>query len=203
VQPADVDRKNSAGTLPSSVDKNEGTITLVKSSSELVKTTPAGEYLTAALNDFDPEQYEGLAAIADGANKLLMLVLAAVIKAGASREHEILAEIRDSVFSFIRKMEPRRVMDTMLVSRVRILYIRSLLARSPELQSIKVSPVERFLEKPYTGRTRSSSGSSSPGRSPVRYYDEQIYGFKVNLKPEKKSKLVSVVSRIRGHDQVI
>jgi hypothetical protein len=57
------------------------------------------------------------------------------------------------------------------------------------------------LEKPYTGRTRSSSGSSSPGRSPVRYYDEQIYGFKVNLKPEKKSKLVSVVSRIRGHDQ--
>ena len=67
-----------------------------------------------------------------------MQVLAAVIKAGASREHEILAEIRDAVFSFIRKMEPRRVMDTMLVSRVRILYIRSLLARSPELQSIKV-----------------------------------------------------------------
>jgi len=65
-------------------------------------------------------------------------VLAAVIKAGASREHEILAEIRDAVFSFIRKMEPKRVMDTMLVSRVRILYIRSLLARSPELQSIKV-----------------------------------------------------------------
>lgn len=64
--------------------------------------------------------------------------MAAVIKAGASREHEILAEIRDAVFAFIRKMEPRRVMDTMLVSRVRILYIRSLLARSPELQSIKV-----------------------------------------------------------------
>lgn len=69
-------------------------------------------------------------------------VLAAVIKAGASREHEILAEIKDSVFSFIRKMEPKRVMDTMLVSRVRILYIRSLLARSPELQSIKVITVE-------------------------------------------------------------
>lgn len=67
-----------------------------------------------------------------------MQVLAAVIKAGASREHEILAEIRDAVFSFIRKMEAKRVMDTMLVSRVRILYIRSLLARSPELQSIKV-----------------------------------------------------------------
>jgi len=66
-------------------------------------------------------------------------VLAAVIKAGAAREHEILAEIRDAVFSFIRKMEPRKVMDTMLVSRVRILYIRSLLAKSPELQSIKVS----------------------------------------------------------------
>jgi len=75
-------------------------------------------------------------------------VLAAVIKAGASREHEILAEIRDSVFSFIRKMEPKRVMDTMLVSRVRILYIRSLLARSPELQSIKVTAVEA-MEFPF------------------------------------------------------
>lgn len=72
-------------------------------------------------------------------------VLAAVIKAGASREHEILAEIRDAVFSFIRKMEPKRVMDTMLVSRVRILYIRSLLARSPELQSIKVTKPEISL----------------------------------------------------------
>lgn len=68
----------------------------------------------------------------------LLQVLAAVIKAGAAREHEILAEIRDAVFAFIRRMEPRKVMDTMLVSRVRILYIRSLLARSPELQSIKV-----------------------------------------------------------------
>lgn len=63
------------GALPSSADKNEGAITVVKSSSEIVKTTPAGEYLTAALNDFDPDQYEGLAAIADGANKLLMLVM--------------------------------------------------------------------------------------------------------------------------------
>lgn len=154
-------------------------------------------------------------------------------------------------------MEPRRVMDTMLVSRVRILYIRSLLARSPELQSIKVpvpslscanqmvawakcstilkhfflcnpikterkikwkcflccqvSPVERFLEKPNNGRSRSSSRSSSPGRSPVRYdsssrnmlVEDQIQGFKVNIKPEKKSKLSSVVLKIRGIDQVM
>jgi hypothetical protein len=157
-----------------SQDKTEISGAIVKSSNELAKTTPAGEYLTSALMDFDPDQFEGFAAIADGANKLLMLVmnttptdsinigfyfssfqfnvfqaqaivktfsvqvLAAVIKAGAAREHEILAEIRDAVFSFIRKMEPRKVMDTMLVSRVRILYIRSLLARSPELQSIKV-----------------------------------------------------------------
>ncbi|KAK2977285.1 hypothetical protein RJ640_013050 [Escallonia rubra] len=195
--------------LPLAKEKIEGTVALVKSGTEKVKTTPAGEYLTSALNDFDPEQFDSLAAIADGANKLLMLVLAAVIKAGASREHEILAEIRDAVFSFIRKMEPKRVMDTMLVSRVRILYIRSLLARSPELQSIKVSPVERFLEKANTGRSRSSSRGSSPGRSPVRYdssmrnalVDEHIQGFKVNLKPEKKSKLSSVVLKIRGIDQ--
>lgn len=183
--------------------KNNGTVALVKSGSEIVKTTPAGEYLTTALNDFDPDQYEGHAAISDGANKLLMLVLAAVIKAGASREHEILAEIRDAVFSFIRKMEPKRVMDTMLVSRVRILYIRSLLARSPELQSIKVLPVECFLEKTNTGRSRSSSRGNSPGRSPVQYVDEQIQGFKVNLKPEKKSKFSSVVLKIRGIDQEI
>ncbi|KAI5419284.1 kinesin-like protein KIN-14B [Lathyrus oleraceus] len=197
---------NSMSALSSpltSAAKNDGTVALVKSGSEIVKTTPAGEYLTAALNDFDPDQYEGHAAISDGANKLLMLVLAAVIKAGASREHEILAEIRDSVFSFIRKMEPKRVMDTMLVSRVRILYIRSLLARSPELQSIKVLPVECFLEKANTGRSRSSSRGNSPGRSPVQYVDEQIQGFKVNLKPEKKSKFSSVVLKIRGIDQEI
>ncbi|XP_047311856.1 kinesin-like protein KIN-14B [Impatiens glandulifera] len=193
---------------PLASDKNEGTVALVKPTTEKIKTTPAGEYLTAALNDFDPEQYDSLATISDGANKLLMLVLAAVIKAGASREHEILAEIRDAVFSFIRKMEPKRVMDTMLVSRVRILYIRSLLARSPELQSIKVSPVERFLEKASSGHSRNSSRGSSPGRSPVHYdsnrnslIDEQIHGFKVNIKPEKKSKLSSVVLKMRGIDQ--
>ncbi|KAL8532412.1 hypothetical protein ACS0TY_008855 [Phlomoides rotata] len=201
-------RPGDAVSVPVASDKTEKSVALVKSGTDIVKTTPAGEYLTSALNDFDPEQYDSLAAISDGANKLLMLVLAAVIKAGASREHEILAEIRDAVFAFIRKMEPRRVMDTMLVSRVRILYIRSLLARSPELQSIKVSPVERFLEKPNSGRSRSSSRSSSPGRSPVRYdssknmlIDEQIQGFRVNIKPEKKSKLSSVVLKIRGIDQ--
>lgn len=186
---------------PLGADKTDGTVALVKSGSEKVKSTPAGEYLTAALNDFDPEQYDSLAAISDGANKLLMLVLAAVIKAGASREHEILAEIRDAVFSFIRKMEPKRVMDTMLVSRVRILYIRSLLARSPELQSIKVPPVECFLERANTGRSRSSSRANSPGRSPVHFVEEQIQGFKVNIKLEKKSKLSSVVLRMRGIDQ--
>ncbi|XP_009131160.1 kinesin-like protein KIN-14A isoform X1 [Brassica rapa] len=203
VQPASVNRNNraEAAALPSTPNKNEGAITVVKTGSELAKTTPAGEYLTAALNDFDPEDYEGLAAIADGANKLLMLVLAAVIKAGASREHEILAEIRDSVFSFIQKMESRKVMDTMLVSRVRILYIRSLLARSPELQTIRVSPVESFLEKPNTGRSKSTSRGSSPGRSPVRYLDMQTHRFKVNIKAERKNKLASVVSRMRGLEQ--
>ncbi|KAI3717567.1 hypothetical protein L1987_69269 [Smallanthus sonchifolius] len=197
--------------VPSSAEKKaDGTLALVKQGQDKIKSTPAGEYLTSALNDFDLEQYDGLAAISDGANKLLMLVLAAVIKAGASREHEILAEIRDAVFSFIRKMEPHRVMDTMLVSRVRILYIRSLLARSPELQSIKVLAVERFLEKPTIGHSRSSSRGNSPGRSPGRYdptiknaliVDGQMQGFKVNIKPEKKSKLSSVVLKIRGIDQ--
>ncbi|CAN1216201.1 Kinesin-like protein KIN-14A [Linum perenne] len=199
----DVNKGQSTNIDPSplAAAKPDGTVALIKSGTEMVKTTPAGEYLTAALNDFDPEQQDSLAAISDGANKLLMLVLAAVIKAGASREHEILAEIRDSVFSFIRKMEPKRVMDTMLISRVRILYIRSLLARSPELQSIKVSPVECFLERANTGRSRSSSRGSSPRRSPVRYTEDQIQGFKVNIKPEKKSKLSSVVLRMRGIDQ--
>ncbi|KAM0952546.1 putative minus-end-directed kinesin ATPase [Dioscorea sansibarensis] len=195
--------------LPDGQDKSSSAGAIVKSGPEKGKTTPAGEYLTAALMEFDPDQFESFAAIADGANKLLMLVLAAVIKAGAAREHEILAEIRDAVFSFIRKIEPRRVMDTMLVSRVRILYIRSLLARSPELQSIKVSPVERFLEKAHNGRSRSSSRSSSPGRSPVYYdsstrnaiIDEHVQGFKVNIKQEKKSKFSSIVLKLRGIDQ--
>lgn len=202
-------RSTNALPLPASQDKNENAGALVKSSNEKIKTTPAGEYLTAALADFDPDQFESFAAISDGANKLLMLVLAAVIKAGAAREHEILAEIRDAVFSFIRKMEPKRVLDTMLVSRVRILYIRSLLARSPELQTIKVSPVERFLEKANSGQSRSSSRGSSPGRSLVHYdssartvlADEQIHGFKVNIKQEKKSKFSSIVLKLRGIDQ--
>ncbi|CAL9039255.1 unnamed protein product [Musa banksii] len=202
-------RSTNALLLPASQDKNENAGALVKLSNEKIKTTPAGEYLTAALADFDPDQFESFAAISDGANKLLMLVLAAVIKAGAAREHEILAEIRDAVFSFIRKMEPKRVLDTMLVSRVRILYIRSLLARSPELQTIKVSPVERFLEKANSGQSRSSSRGSSPGRSLVHYdssartvlADEQIHGFKVNIKQEKKSKFSSIVLKLRGIDQ--
>ncbi|PWA79783.1 kinesin like protein for actin based chloroplast movement 2 [Artemisia annua] len=204
-------KERALDVVPFSAEKKtDGTLALVKPGQDKIKSTPAGEYLTSALNDFDLEQYDGLAAISDGANKLLMLVLAAVIKAGASREHEILAEIRDAVFAFIRKMEPHRVMDTMLVSRVRILYIRSLLARSPELQSIKVAPVERFLEKPTAGHSRSSSRGSSPGRSPVRYdptiknalvVEGQMHGFRVNLKPEKKSKLSAVVLKIRGIDQ--
>ncbi|KAJ6834435.1 kinesin-like protein KIN-14L [Iris pallida] len=202
---------SSLGTLPPPVpqDRTESAGALVKSSTEKTKTTPAGEYLTAALMEFDPDQFESFATIADGANKLLMLVLAAVIKAGAAREHEILAEIRDAVFAFIRKMEPKRVMDTMLVSRVRILYIRSLLARSPELQSTKILPVERFLEKANTGRSRSSSRGSSPGRSPVYYdstsrtaiVDEHVHGFKVNIKQDKKSKFSSIVLKMRGIDQ--
>uniref|UniRef100_A0A164XMW8 Kinesin motor domain-containing protein n=1 Tax=Daucus carota subsp. sativus TaxID=79200 RepID=A0A164XMW8_DAUCS len=150
-------------------EKHEGTVALIKSDSEKVKTTPAGEYLTAALNNFDPENYDSLATISDSANKLLMLVLAAVIKAGASREHEILSEIRDAVIPFIRKMEPKRVMDTVLVSRVRILYLRSLLSRSPELQSVKVPPAEYFLEKVNVGHSRSSSRGSSPRRSPLNH----------------------------------
>ncbi|KAL6861256.1 hypothetical protein ACP4OV_016956 [Aristida adscensionis] len=195
---------------PVSLDKSGNSGAIVKSSNEIAKTTPAGEYLTSALMDFDPDQFEGFAAVADGANKLLMLVLAAVIKAGAAREHEILAEIRDAVFSFIRKMEPRKVMDTMLVSRVRILYIRSLLARSPELQSIKVSPIERFLEKSNTSRSRSSSRGSSPGRSPVYHHDhgsrsalvdEHVHGFKVNIRQEKKSKFSSIVLKLRGIEE--
>eukprot|EP00249_Psilotum_nudum_P024264 c29136_g3_i1 orf=1113-5150(+) len=188
-----------------------GTVSLMKSNSEKIKTTPAGEYLTSALLDFNPDQYESMAAVADGANKLLMLVLAAVIKAGAAREHEMLAEIRGAVFSFIRKMEQRRVMDTMLVSRVRILYIRSLLSRAPELQSIKAPPVDRFLEKAGSsvGRGRSSSRGSSPARSPIKnesnmrkdLIEEHIQPFRVHLRQEKKSKFSSIVLKLRGIDQ--
>lgn len=60
--------------LPRTQDKAETTGALVKSSNEIAKMTPAGEYLTTALMDFDPDQFESFAAIADGANKLLMLV---------------------------------------------------------------------------------------------------------------------------------
>jgi hypothetical protein len=58
--------------------ENAGAI--VKTSNELAKTTPAGEYLTSALMEFDPEQFESFAAISDGANKLLMLVSNIIIR---------------------------------------------------------------------------------------------------------------------------
>lgn len=63
-----------ASSLALTTYKSEGAGALVKSDPEKVKTTPAGEYLTAALNDFEPKQYDSIAAISDGANKLLMLV---------------------------------------------------------------------------------------------------------------------------------
>lgn len=65
------------------------------------------------------------------------------------------------------------------------------------------------MEKTNTGHSRSSSRGSSPGRSPLHYdpsrnslVGEQIQGFKVNIKPEKKSKLSAVVLKMRGIDQV-
>lgn len=67
-------RKSSIG-LPSSPG-GSGAVALLKyGSGEQAKTTPAGEYLTAALMDFNPDHYETDGAVADGANKLLMLVL--------------------------------------------------------------------------------------------------------------------------------
>lgn len=65
--------------LSPNTNKNESSVALVKSSAEKAKTTPAGEYLTSALNDFDPEKYDSLATISDGANKLLMLVGSMII----------------------------------------------------------------------------------------------------------------------------
>ena len=50
-----------------------GNMSLLKSSAEKTKTTPAGEYLTSALNEFNPDHSDGSTAT-DGANKLLMLV---------------------------------------------------------------------------------------------------------------------------------
>lgn len=67
------------------------------------------------------------------------------------------------------------------------------------------------MEKANTGRSRSSSRGNSPGRSPIHYdsgmrhaiVDDQIQGFKVNIKQEKKSKFSSVVLKLRGIDQVV
>ncbi|CAM6083934.1 unnamed protein product [Calypogeia fissa] len=196
-------------------ESTSGTMVTTGSSAVLnVKSTPAGEYLSAALLDFNPDQYDSPAAVVDGANKLLMLVLAAVIKAGAAREHEMLAEIRDAVFTFIRKMESRAAMDTMLVSRVRILYIRSLCSRSSELQSIQLPPVERFLERAGGGGSltrKPSSREDSPARSPLANsklfhsksgLDDNVPRFKVNLGSEKKSKLSSFFGKFRVNDQL-
>lgn len=68
-------KERALDVVPFSTEKKtDGTLALVKPGQDKIKSTPAGEYLTSALNDFDLEQYDGLAAISDGANKLLMLV---------------------------------------------------------------------------------------------------------------------------------
>jgi hypothetical protein len=74
----------------------------------------------------------------------------------------------------------------------------------------QVAPIERFLEKSNSSRSRSSSRGNSPGRSPVYHdsssrtslIDEHVHGFKVNIRPEKKNKLSSIVLKLRGIDQV-
>lgn len=66
-------RSLDGATSPSTTQRTGASGALIKVDPDK-KTTPAGEYLTAALNEFDPEQYDSLAAISDGANKLLMLV---------------------------------------------------------------------------------------------------------------------------------
>jgi hypothetical protein len=76
--PASPDRHGSSSMKAVSLSvppATPGTVALMKSGTgETLKSTPAGEYLTAALLDFNPDQYDGPAAVADGANKLLMLV---------------------------------------------------------------------------------------------------------------------------------
>ncbi|GBG67038.1 hypothetical protein CBR_g78819 [Chara braunii] len=154
-----------------------------------VKTTPAGEFLTRSLQEFDPSNIETIAEISEGANKLLMLVLAAVMKAGTPREHEMLAEIRPAVFQFLRRMERLNVMDTMLVSHVRMLYIRALLGRSPELSGIQVPSVECFLERGGLASRRATpktSPSPSPNPSQRSSFDH-IRGFRVDLRQAKNS----------------
>jgi hypothetical protein len=62
----------SSGAVPASPDMRSSSS--MRNSSVGPPGSP-GEYLTAALIDFNPDQYESDAAVADGANKLLMLVL--------------------------------------------------------------------------------------------------------------------------------
>ncbi|GAQ85314.1 Kinesin [Klebsormidium nitens] len=113
-----------------------------------IKTTPAGEYLCVQLDSFDVDAFGTEGERADGVNKLLMLVLAAVIKAGSAREHEMLAELRASTFAFLERVASLPGVDTVLVARVRILYIRSLIQQSPELKDAAAAPLERFLAVP-------------------------------------------------------
>lgn len=91
--------------LPSAAEKSDGTVALVKLGSEKVKTTPAGEYLTSALNDFDPEQYDSLAAISDGANKLLMLVCLVILSTILSVYCHIIIHVVIMCFPFQNREE--------------------------------------------------------------------------------------------------
>eukprot|EP00897_Mesotaenium_endlicherianum_P004170 jgi/Mesen1/3781/ME000205S03043 len=141
--------------------------------SVIVRTdsTPAGEYLTSGLADFNPDSFSSKVVAGDAANKLLMLVMAAASKAGPDRETEILQELQDPVVEFIRTTGTKVPLDPMLVTRVRLLYLRQLLRGKPkELQDVQVHPVEAFLEP------ASASGAAAPSHAARPSLQQQQQG---------------------------
>lgn len=94
------------------------------------------------------------------------------------------AELRASTFAFLERVASYPGVDTVLIARVRILYIRSLIQQSPELKDAVAAPLESFLVVPDFSANPNPNPEVPPGALPPN----EGFRIDVHLRPAMKRK---------------
>jgi hypothetical protein len=94
------------------------------------------------------------------------------------------AELRASTFAFLERVASYPGVDTVLIARVRILYIRSLIQQSPELKDAVAAPLESFLTVPDFSANPNPNPEVPPGALPPN----ECFRIDVHLRPAMKRK---------------
>jgi hypothetical protein len=94
------------------------------------------------------------------------------------------AELRASTFAFLERVASYPGVDTVLIARVRILYIRSLIQQSPELKDAVAAPLESFLTVPDFSVNPNPNPEVPPGALPPN----EGFRIDVHLRPAMKRK---------------